>query len=191
MAGLFVFALSAVLMIKADLGVGPWDVFHLGLARLLGRPYGQMSILVGLAVIVLSYALAHIKPGPGTVANMFFIGFFADRIMPYVPKFHGLTAQLAVFAAGVLLMGLATRVYIGAGLGAGPRDGLMLGMSRLTGRSIRIVRTAIEIGVLAAGTLLGGKVGLGTLLFALGIGPAVQLFFRLLGDPAATKREPA
>jgi len=191
MAGLFLYALAIVLMVRADLGLGPWDIFHVGVAGRLGWPLGRVSIVTGLAIIVLSYVAARIKPGAGTVANMICIGTFIDWLMPHMPVFRGWAVQVAVFGLGVLLEGLATRVYIGAGLGAGPRDGLMLGLSRITGRSIRLVRTRIEVTVLAAGALLGGKLGLGTVIFALGIGPAVQFFFRLFGEPGKTPYGPS
>ncbi len=183
--GLFLFGLAVALMVRCNIGVAPWDVFHLGLARHLHWPIGQTSIAVGLGVIVLSYVVARIRPGAGTVANMFFIGFFTDLLMPHIPQFRGLGVQLAVLCSAVLLMGLGTWIYLCGQMGAGPRDALMLSLSRATGRSVRLARTLIEAVVLAVGWLLGGQVGLGTVIYMLGIGPSVQLFFRLLGDPAA------
>jgi uncharacterized membrane protein YczE len=177
--GFFIFALAIVLMVRANIGLGPWDVFHVGLHRTLGVSLGIATQLAGLAIIGIAWLAARAKPGLGTVANMIFIGVFIDILMPLVPQVRGFATQLAVFAAGTILVGPATAIYLKAGLGAGPRDGLMLGLSRITGRSVRLVRTGIELAALAAGALMGGKVGLGTVIFAFSIGPVVQASLRL------------
>ena len=178
--GLFLFALSIVLQVKSDLGLGPWDVFHVGAARVSSLSLGQVSIITGLVVIILAYLVARVKPGPGTIANMILIGVFVDWTYGLVPTMTELPFKIAMFVSGLLLMGLATAVYIGAGLGAGPRDSLMLGLHRVTGLSVRVTRTFIEASVFTVGVLLGGKFGLGTVLFVVGIGAVVQLFLALL-----------
>lgn len=178
--GLFLFALSIDLQLKADLGLSPWDIFHLGLSNATGLTFGQVSILAGFAVIGITYAIARIKPGLGTVLNMVLIGVFIDLTLAHVPTMTQLPLQLVMFCGGVLLMGLATAIYIGARLGAGPRDTLMLGIHQASGVSVRIARTIVEASVFAAGVLLGGKFGLGTVLFLATIGPVVQLFLDIL-----------
>ena len=179
MFGLFLFGLAIVLMVQAGIGLGPWDVFHVGFSKTTGMSLGAASQVTGLAVIVIAWAAARIKPSAGMVANMIFIGVFIDLLMPRIPRPQGFAAQLAVFIAGTVLLGLATAIYLKAGLGAGPRDGLMLGLSHITGRSVRLVRTGIELAALLAGALMGGQVGLGTIIFALSVGPVVQASLRL------------
>ena len=187
MFGLFIFGLAIVLMVRAGIGLGPWDVFHVGLARVTGISIGAASQVTGLAVIIIAWAAARVKPSAGMVANMIFIGVFIDLLMPRIAQPQGFAAQLAVFVAGTVLLGIATAVYLKAGLGAGPRDGLMLGLSRITGRSVRVVRTVIELAALGAGALMGGQVGLGTVIFALGVGPVVQASLRLFRVPRTAK----
>ena len=177
--GFFIFGLAIVLMVRAGIGLGPWDVFHVGLTKTTRISLGVASQVTGLAILVIAWAAARVKPGPGTVANMIFIGVFIDLLMPHISQPRGFPAQLAVFVAGTVLLGIATAVYLKAGLGAGPRDGLMLGLSRITGRSVRLVRTVIELSALGAGALMGGQVGLGTIIFAFGVGPVVQASLRL------------
>ena len=187
MFGLFIFGLAIVLMVRAGIGLGPWDVFHVGLARVTGISIGAASQVTGLAVIAIAWAAARVTPSAGMVANMIFIGVFIDLLMPHIAQPQGFAAQLAVFVAGTVLLGIATAVYLKAGLGAGPRDGLMLGLSRITGRSVRVVRTVIELAALGAGALMGGQVGLGTVIFALGVGPVVQASLRLFRVPRTAK----
>ena len=187
-AGFFLWALAIVLRVQANLGLGPWDVFHVGLARIVGVSLGRIIQIVGLAVIVASYLFARIKPGWGTLGNMVFIGIFIDWIMPHVPKMHSLPAELAMLIGGIVLTGPATAIYFSAGLGAGPRDSLMLALARTSGWSIRSIRVAIELTVLAAGALMGGKVGFGTVLAALGSGPAIQVFLRLMRVEGASRK---
>lgn len=181
-AGLFCFALGIVLTLQARLGLGPWDVLHQGLANRTILSFGQTSIGVGFCILVLAWALG-IRPGVATVLNMLLVGAFVDLILwiGLVPDFAGRPwlLRLVVDIAGVALVGIGSAFYIKANLGAGPRDGLMLGLARRAGGRVAPVRAAIELTVLTAGFLLGGKVGLGTLIFALGIGPAVGIAFRL------------
>jgi len=185
--GLFVFALGVTLNLRSGLGLGPWDVLHQGISRRTPLTFGQASVATG-ALVIAAGLLLRVRPGVGTVMNMALVGLFVDRILgarlipPVAP--YGPVAQLLVDALGVLLVGLGSGLYMRGGLGAGPRDGLMLGLHRLTGRRIALTRTALEAIVAATGFLLGGTLGLGTLVFALGVGPAVELGFRLCGVPA-------
>ena len=186
--GFFLFALAIVLRVQAGLGPGPWDVFHVGLSSLLHMSLGRTIQLVGIVVIGASYLFARIKPGWGTLGNMVFIGMFTDWVLPHVPRMTSLPLQLPMLFAGVFLTGPATAIYFSAGLGAGPRDSLMLALSRLTHRSIRSVRIAIEITVLIGGLLMGGTVGLGTVVTALASGPVIQWSMRVLGIRDASRR---
>jgi uncharacterized membrane protein YczE len=172
-AGLLLYGISEALMLAPAVGVDPWDVFHTGLARITGIPVGTVLIIIGGLVLMLWIPLRQ-RPGLGTVANIIVIGAVVDVLLGAMPAPHALWLRWAVFVAGVLLNGVATGLYIGAGLGAGPRDGLTTGLAA-RGRSIRAVRTGIELSVLAAGWLLGGNVGAGTLLYALAIGPLVHV----------------
>lgn len=171
-AGLTLYGVSESLMLAPAVGVDPWDVFHTGLAHITGIPVGTVLILVGGVVLLLWIPLRQ-RPGLGTVANMIVIGVIIDVMLGAMPALHALWLRWVVFTAGVLLNGVATGLYIGAGLGPGPRDGLTTGLAA-RGRSIRVVRTAIELSVLVAGWLLGGNVGAGTVLYAVGIGPLVH-----------------
>lgn len=180
MTGLLAYGLAIALMIRSNLGLGPWDAFHVGIHMLTGMSVGVASIVVGL-LIVAATTLAGERPGAGTLANMVFIGVFIDLLLPVVPAASGWAAGLAMFVAGVVLCGFATGLYIGARLGKGPRDGLMIAISEHTDWPVRRVRTVIEITVLAAGWLMGGTVGLGTILFTAGIGPVTQWSLQLFG----------
>jgi uncharacterized membrane protein YczE len=181
MGGFLFFAAGVVSLLKADLGMSPWGVFHVGVTHHLPLTLGRISQLVGLAIIIFSLLLG-IYPGIGTVLNMFFIGLFIDLINPYVPYVTGHLSQAVMVGIGVLLVGIGSGLYINANLGAGPRDGLMLGLSKKTGKSIRLIRNSIEISVLVIGFFLGGPVGLGTVVFALTIGPAVQFFMKIVPE---------
>ncbi len=185
--GLFVFALGVVLNLRSGLGLGPWDVLHQGISRRTPLTFGQASQFAGALVIGVGLLL-RVRPGVGTVLNMALIGFFVDRILGtrLIPSAapYGPIVQFLVDALGVLLVGLGSGLYIRGSLGAGPRDGLMLGLRRLTGWRIAVTRAALEVTVAAVGFLLGGTLGLGTIVFALGVGPAVELGFRLCGVPA-------
>ena len=173
LAGLVLFGIAVAMMAQAGLGLGPWEAFHQGLSRQTGAALGTVSILVGIPVLALWWPIG-VRPGIGTLLNIAVIGTVTNLALPLLPAPGGLTARLAMMLAGVLGIGIASGLYLAADLGAGPRDGLMTGLHRRCGWPIFAVRTSIEVSVLAAGWLLGGTVGLGTLVFAFGIGPIVQ-----------------
>lgn len=177
LAGLLLYGVAITLMIRSNLGLGPWDLFHLGLSKQLGIRPGMANQVVGLVLLAL-LLLARVRFGWGTISNILLIGLVNDLTMPLVPEITALWAQLAVYGVGVFACGMATGLYIGAAMGAGPRDSLMLMVSKRTGWPVRRVRTLIELSVLLGGWLMGGTLGLGTVLFALGIGPAAQLGLR-------------
>ena len=171
--GLLLYGVGEAMMLAPGVGVDPWDVFHTGLAKISGIPVGTVLILVGVLVLLLWIPFRQ-RPGIGTVANVIIIGAVLDLVLSSVPVPHGLWLRWALFLSGVFVTAIATGLYIGAGLGPGPRDGLTTAIA--TGdRSIRVVRTAIELSVLLVGWLLGGNVGLGTIVYALGIGPLVHV----------------
>jgi uncharacterized membrane protein YczE len=172
--GLALFGVGIALIIDADLGAAPWDVFHTGVSDLTGIAVGTVIILTGASLLVLWVPLRE-QPGLGTVLNAVEIGLVVDLVLPLVPQPDHLAARLLMMFGGVVVIGVGSALYIGAGLGPGPRDGLMTGISR-RGISVRAARTGIEVFVLAVGVALGGAIGLGTAVFALGIGPLVQLF---------------
>jgi uncharacterized membrane protein YczE len=176
--GLLLYGLAGALQVRSALGLDPWDVFHQGVARHLGLGIGTVVILVGAAVLLAWIPLRQ-RPGFGTLSNVVLIGVSMNASLMWLPRVNLLGWRIADMLAGVVLCGVATGMYIGANLGPGPRDGLMTGLSRRTGRSIRLTRTALEITVLTVGWLLGGTVGVGTVVFALGIGPLVQVFLPL------------
>lgn len=182
-AGLALYGASSALLVVAGLGLEPWGVLHQGLAELTGISIGVVSIFVGALVLLLWVPLRQ-RPGLGTVSNVFAVGLAMDGTLALVPEVHGLPARVGIMAAGIVLNGVATGLYITARFGPGPRDGLMTGLHRRTGRSIRLVRTAIEVAVVVSGFLLGGSLGVGTVLYALAIGPLVQFFLRVLASPA-------
>jgi uncharacterized membrane protein YczE len=171
--GLLLYGASESLMLAPGVGVDPWDVFHTGLSRITGIAVGTVLIVVGALVLLLWIPLRQ-RPGIGTVANVVVIGAVLDLTLPVIPVPHTLVLRWAMFLSGVALNAVATGMYIGAGLGPGPRDGLTTALAA-RGYSIRVVRTGIELSVLAAGWLLGGNVGLGTLVYAIGIGPLVHV----------------
>jgi uncharacterized membrane protein YczE len=172
-AGLVLFGASLALLVRSELGLDPWDVFHQGLSVATGLSIGVCTIAAGVVVLLLWFPL-HQRPGVGTVTNVVLVGASLDAILLVLPETDDVALRWTYLASGIVLNGIATGAYIGAGLGPGPRDGLMVGLAR-GGRSIRVVRTAIEISVLVVGWLLGGTVGIGTVLFALSIGPIVHL----------------
>jgi uncharacterized membrane protein YczE len=178
--GLTLFGVSLALMVRADLGLGPWDVFHQGIADRIGLSIGLVVNLTAVAVLLLWIPLRQ-RPGLGTISNVVLVGLVTDATLALLPAPDGLAVRGALLVAGILANAVATALYIGAGLGPGPRDGLMTGLAA-RGHSIRLVRTAIEVTVLLVGWLLGGSVGLGTVLYAFTIGPLVGLLmprFRL------------
>jgi uncharacterized membrane protein YczE len=183
-AGLILYGASLALQIRASLGLDPWDVFHQGLSEKIGLSFGTIVIIIG-ALVLLAWIPLRQKPGIGTISNVFVVGLAVDATLAILPEVHGLELQLPLLAAGIFLNGVAGAAYIGAGLGPGPRDGLMTGLVRITGKPVAIVRTSLEVSVLAVGIVLGGTVGLGTVLYALSIGPLLQVLL-----PAFTIREP-
>jgi uncharacterized membrane protein YczE len=172
--GLAVFGVGIALLIDANLGAAPWDVFHTGLAELTGLAVGQVTIITGVVLLLLWVPLGETM-GLGTVLNAIEIGLVVDLVLPLLPEPELLVARTAMMLAGVVVIAIGSGLYIGAGLGPGPRDGLMTGFAR-RGMSIRFARTAIELTVLIIGIALGGAIGIGTAVFALGIGPLVQYF---------------
>lgn len=176
--GLVLYGLSLALMIRANLGLDPWDVFHQGISRHVGWSFGTIVNVVGAAVLVLWIPLRQ-RPGFGTVSNIVVIGLAADASLALLPYLEFWPLRAGLLVLGIALNGVAGAAYIGAGLGPGPRDGLMTGLVRRTGWPVRRVRTAIEAGVLAFGWSLGGSVGLGTVLYALTIGPIVHVLLPL------------
>jgi len=183
--GLALYGASSALLVVSGLGLEPWNVLHQGLAELTGLTIGVVSIIVGAAVLLLWIPLRQ-RPGLGTVSNVFVVGLVMDGTLALVPDAHGLAVRIPLLLAAIVLNGVATGLYISASFGPGPRDGLMTGLHRRTGRSIRLIRTVIEVAVVATGFALGGTVGIGTLLYALAIGPLAQLFLRVFAAPSAS-----
>lgn len=171
--GLLLYGLSTGLMVRADLGLSPWDVFHQGVARQTPLTIGQITVLVSIVVLLLWIPLRQAL-GVGTISNAIVIGLAVDLSLTLLPSLRGLGVRAAAMVAGVTLNGIATGVYVGAGLGPGPRDGLMTGIAA-RGHPIRVVRTGIELVVLAAGWALGGTIGIGTVAYALAIGPLAHV----------------
>jgi uncharacterized membrane protein YczE len=189
-AGLALYGASMALIIRSALGNMPWDVLHQGLAGRMGWSIGAVSILVG-ALVLLAWIPLRQRPGLGTVSNVVVIGLAVDATLAVVPAPAALPLRAGLLVAGVLLNAVATAAYIGVHLGPGPRDGLMTGLVSRTGGSVRLVRTSIEVAVVAAGWLLGGTLGLGTVLYAVAIGPLVQVLLpRLSLSPAALPTRP-
>jgi uncharacterized membrane protein YczE len=177
------------MLLLAGLGVDPWDVLHQGLSRRIGLGVGTWTVIVGALVLLLWIPLRQ-RPGFGTLSNVLVIGWVIDVVLAVVPAPHAIVPRVALLLSGVVLNGIATGAYIGAGLGPGPRDGLMTGLAA-RGHSIRVVRTGIELSVLAAGAALGGTVGVGTVVYALGIGPLAHVFVPLLKIRPAPTPVPA
>ena len=188
--GLVLYGVSSSMLLLGGLGVDPWDVFHQGLSRRLGLGVGTWAIIVGLCVLLLWIPLRQ-RPGLGTVCNVIVVGVVIDVMLATIHPVHGLPVQIAVLLVAVILNGIATGAYIGAGLGPGPRDGLMTGLAA-RGHSIRVMRTSIELTVLAVGWILGGTVGVGTVVYALGIGPIAHISIPRLaiGKPAEAPAAP-
>ena len=181
--GLCLFGVGIWLGLQARLGVGPWDVLHGGLAKHLGTPFGRTSIGVSVVVLVIAL-LARVRPGIGTVLNVVLIGAVIDVCLG-TSLLDGVRSgpiglRLLTTASGIACVAVGSALYLGAHLGPGPRDGLMVAIHQRTGWPVGVARAALECTVLVAGVLLGGPVGVGTVAFALGIGPAVQLAFRVL-----------
>ena len=189
--GLALYGVSMALMIRSGLGLDPWDVFHQGLARQTGLSFGTVTIAVGAVVLLLWIPLRQ-RPGLGTISNVVVIGLVVDATLALLPAGGPLPLRIALLVVGIVANGAATGLYIGAHLGPGPRDGLMTGyVARRPGRSIRLVRTVIEVTVLALGWLLGGTVGVGTVAYALAIGPLAQFFIPLFAVAPQPAESPA
>ncbi|WP_235748524.1 membrane protein YczE [Nocardia coffeae] len=176
--GLWMYGFSMAVMIRAGLGLDPWDVFHQGVARHLPISFGTVTALTGVAVLLAWIPLRQ-RPGLGTVSNVVVIAVSVDNALHWLPHPHLLAVQITTMIAAVALNAVATVLYIGAGMGPGPRDGLMTGLVARTGWSVWPIRTGIEATVLATGWLLGGSVGVGTVVYAFGIGPLIHLLIPL------------
>ncbi|MCE0800269.1 hypothetical protein LVQ77_08130 [Buttiauxella sp. S04-F03] len=172
--GLVLYGVSTAMFVRANLGADPWNVFHLGVARIFSLNIGMVMIVVGALVLLLWIPLRQ-KPGLGTISNVIVLGLAADAALALMPPIESLVARSFLLFAAILVNAIATGMYIGAGFGSGPRDGLMTGINARTGWSVRSVRTAIELTVLLAGWLMGGTFGVGTVLYALAIGPLIQI----------------
>ncbi|MBF6399523.1 hypothetical protein IU438_27530 [Nocardia cyriacigeorgica] len=173
-AGLWLYGFSMAVMVRAGLGLDPWDVFHQGVAEHVPLSFGMVTALTGV-VVLLAWIPLRQRPGLGTVSNVVVLAVSVDAGLWLLPAWDSLPVRAGAMVAAVVLNAVATVLYIGAGMGPGPRDGLMTGLVRRTGLSVRTVRTTIEVTVLVTGWLLGGSVGLGTLVYAFGIGPLIQV----------------
>lgn len=171
--GLVLYGASMALLVRSNLGVMPWDVLHQGLTRHFGHSIGFWSVVVG-AIVLLGWIPLRERPGVGTVSNVLVIGVAVDVALALLPSTTTWPVRIALVPAGVALNALATATYVGARLGPGPRDGLMTGLVRRTGGSVRLVRTSIELVVVVAGWLLGGTLGVATVLYVVSIGPLVH-----------------
>ena len=187
--GLVVYGVAAALLVRSRLGLDPWDVFHQGIANHAGLAIGTVVVIVGAAVLLLWIPLRQ-WPGLGTLSNIVLIGVAMNVALDLLPHVSALPWRIVSMFLGIGLTGVATGMYIGANLGPGPRDGLMTGFSRRTGKSIRLVRTGIEVGVLVVGWALGGTVGIGTVGYALLIGPLAQLFIPIFDSELSRPRRP-
>ena len=180
--GLYLFGLGIAFQIRATLGLAPWDVFGQGLANVTGLSFGLATVLASALILLLWIPLKQ-KPGLGTIFNALLIGPFIDLSLSFVPSAAdwGIVGQIGWYVLGMAIIALGTGVYIGARLGPGPRDGLMTGSVKKFGKPVWIVRTVLEGGATLIGLAFGGPVGLGTLLFVVGIGPMVQVSMRAFG----------
>ena len=181
MAGLFLFSLGIAFTVNARLGLAPWDVFHQGLSNQLGISMGVATQIAGAAVLILGLLL-HERIGWGTIANVYFIGLFLDLIQHFalVPLFQGLIPCLLMIVIGMILISFATYLYLGAELGSGPRDGLMVALTKVLKLPVGLIRGGIELTVFISGYLMGGSIGWGTLIMAVGMGVFIQVIFGLL-----------
>jgi uncharacterized protein len=191
--GLFLFALGIVLTLESDLGLWPWDVLHQGIAHHTPLTFGEANVVVGVLVLLVAWLLGG-RPGVGTIANATLVGLFIQGLtsIGWVDSLgdHGLGVRILLLAVGIALAGPGSAFYIGADLGAGPRDTLMLVGARRTGRRVGVVRAAIELCALAVGIALGGTFGVGTVAFAVLVGPVVELGFWLLENSPLAAPEP-
>ena len=190
-AGLLLFGIGIAFMAEAGMGLGPWEVFHQGIARMTGLQLGTVSILLGIPILLAWYPLGE-RPGVGTVINIVLIGTATNVAMGVLPTVVGQPQQFLVMLLGVVTIAAGSGLYLASDLGPGPRDGLMTGLHFRFGWSIRRARTAVELTVLVLGFLAGGTIGLGTVVFALGIGPLVQVMLRVFDrDARVSKRRRA
>lgn len=187
--GLMLYGVSTAVYVRANLGADPWNVFHLGVAGLTSVNLGVVMILTGAAVLLLWIPLRQ-RPGLGTISNVIVLGLAADATLALMPPLESLWLRGLMLGLAVILNALATGMYIGAGFGAGPRDGLMTGIHARTGWSVRWIRMAIELSVLVIGTLLGGTFGIGTVIYALAIGPLIQICLPWFQLPRVAQRRP-
>jgi uncharacterized membrane protein YczE len=189
--GLILYGVSMAFMVESRLGLDPWDVFHQGLSKLTGLSFGLVVILLGIPILLIWIPLRQ-RPGIGTLGNLVVIGVVVDRALALLPAGGAMPARIGYLVGGILLNAVATALYIGSRLGPGPRDGLMTGINgRFPKLSIRVVRTVLELTVLGLGFLLGGTVGIGTIAYALGIGPLVHLLLPILTVPLPAEKSPA
>lgn len=188
--GLSLFGVSMAMLVQGGLGMIPWDVLHFGVAQRSGLSFGTVVILVALVVLLLWIPLREM-PGLGTVLNAVWVGVAADIALRIVPEQDAVSWQLVLLVAGIVLNAVATAMYIGAQFGPGPRDGLMTGLARILPFSLRVIRTCIEVTVVLIGWALGGVVGVGTVLFALSIGPLTQFFLPPFVVPLRRPETPA
>lgn len=187
--GLMLYGVSTAVYVRANLGADPWNVFHLGVAGLTSMNLGVVMILTGAAVLLLWIPLRQ-RPGLGTISNVIVLGLAADATLALMPPLESLWLRALMLALAVILNALATGMYIGAGFGAGPRDGLMTGIHARTGWPVRWIRMTIELSVLLIGTLLGGAFGIGTVIYALAIGPLIQICLPWFQLPRVAQRCP-
>ena len=171
--GLVAYGVSLAMMVRGDVGLAPWDVLHSGLTEHFPITFGEAVVVMSFVVLLLWIPLREM-PGLGTISNAFVVGIAADTTLALLGSPDNLVLRVALMLGGIALCGFASALYIGAQLGRGPRDGLMTGLSRRTGYSLRLVRTCLEVTVVVIGLLLGGAIGLGTVLYALAIGPLTQ-----------------
>ncbi|MCI9995939.1 YczE/YyaS/YitT family protein [Clostridioides difficile] len=178
--GLFICSVGIVLTINCNLGLSPWDVFHQGLSNHIGITIGTASIIVGSIVVIADVVLGE-NVGWGTVFNMLLIGFFMDLLLysNLIPEADSLFVGIIMLILGLVLLAVGMVFYMGSGLGSGPRDGLMVALQKKTGKSLKLIRGTIEVGALIVGFLLGGKVGIGTIISAFGLGYFTQMVFGL------------
>ncbi len=187
LAGLIAFGIGIALMAQAGIGLGPWEAFHQGISVHTGISLGTVSILLGVPILLLWWPLGE-RPGPGTLINVVLIGLATNAGQAVIPVQSEPVAQLLMMLAGVVVIGAGSGLYLAADLGPGPRDGLMTGIHHRFGWSIQRSRTAIELTVLVAAFLLGGTIGLGTITFAFGIGPVVQIMLRVFDKEGRVSR---
>ncbi len=191
LVGLFLYSLGIVLTMKANIGFAPWEVFHAGVGKTIGMTIGNVSILTGFLIVILAFVLGE-KLGLGTLLNMCLIGIFMDILLriEIIPTMTGWQSGVSVMVSGLFVISLASYFYIGSGFGAGPRDSLMVTLTRKSGLPVGFCRGSIELAAVISGWILGGMVGAGTVFYVLIIGFCVQFTFRMLRfDPTAVRHE--